>query len=151
MRITRTILTICRLQACRGKRESASQPCSHRREASRSKIRSRSRPRRIRTTQQGAVLAEHSPRRRRGSSHSHIRSLRWLQGSPSGLGQIRRLCRIRERTIRDHSEGSDCEHTNWRGRQTNEGHIPTAVGYCEWILRVDFMMLRYLVQLQSGQ
>lgn len=145
------MLTMCRLQARRRRRQSASQPCSRRREASRSKDRSRSRSRRIRTAEQDALPAEHSPRRRRRRPHNHIRALRRLQGSPSGVGQVRGVCRIRERAIRDHSEGGDGEHTDRCGRQANEGHIPTAVGYCVWIFACGFHDIMIPRSASTGQ
>jgi hypothetical protein len=131
-------LIISRLQARRRRRESAIQPCSHRREASPSKDGSCSCSRRIRTAEQDSLPAEHSPRRRRRRPHDHIRALRRLQGSPFGLGQVCGFCRVRERAIRDYGKGGDGEYTDRRRRQANEGHIPTAVGYCIWIFACGF-------------
>jgi hypothetical protein len=131
-------LIVCRLQARRRRRESASQPCSHRREASRSKDGSCSRSRRIRTAEQDPLPAEHSPRRRRRRPHNHIRALRRLQGSSFGLGQVRGVRRIRKRAIRDYGKGGNGEYTDRRRRQANEGHIPAAVGYCVWIFACGF-------------
>jgi RNA recognition motif-containing protein len=75
-----------RFQASRRRRKGASQPNSRRREASRAQVRRCRGPRRIRTTKQNPLLAEHSSRRRRGRPHHHIRALRRIQGSAPRLG-----------------------------------------------------------------
>jgi hypothetical protein len=124
-----------RLQARRRRRKSASQP-RRRREAARSQNRRRRRPRRIRKTEQDALPAEHPPRRGRRRPHDHLRALRRLQGSATGVRPVRGFCRIRERAVCYHGQGGDSEQPHRRRGQTYEGHVPTSavVGY----LRMDF-------------
>ena len=140
--LLRVLRTDChRLQARRRRRESASQP-SRRREASRSQNRSSRCSRRIRTTQQDALPAEHPPRCRRGRPHDDFRAFRRLQGSALGLGQGCGLCGVRERAVCDYSERIDSQHPDRRRGQAYESHLPAAtVGYCVWIIAMDLCIL----------
>jgi hypothetical protein len=134
----RRILTMRRDQAGRRRQKGGSQPCSRCREAPRSKDRSRSCPRRIRAPEQDALPPEHPPRCRRRRPHDHLRAFRRLQRSAPGVGQVRGLCRIRERAVRNRGQRGDSQHSDRRGRQAHEGHIPAAVDYCIWIFACGF-------------